>query len=141
MIAGSWIHDGVLGASMWHAGSSFRIVLGPMSNHDYQRFLPGSAPFRDLVALVSRFAGPSAGEFDVELRLREADVVPARVCLPPDKSASEVSDLVPSIQTQLGRYGWLERATRGGTTPRRGYRSAVFRGGESSDACGRSRAS
>ncbi|NTV94550.1 MAG: type VI secretion system baseplate subunit TssG [Thiobacillus sp.] len=56
----------VLGERMWDAQSKFRIVLGPLSLADYERFLPGRVSLRRLADWISNYVGY---EFHWDLRL------------------------------------------------------------------------
>ncbi|AET92511.1 type VI secretion protein [Burkholderia sp. YI23] len=63
----------MLGARVFDRQHKFRIVLGPLSLHDYARFLPDGASLVRLVDWV-RFYVRDPLEWDVNLQLRRADV-------------------------------------------------------------------
>lgn len=73
-----------IGTEVWDHQSKFRIVLGPLSREDHERFQPGQPALTQLIAIVQRYAGP---ELDWELRLQARGFTP----------------------TQLGLYGTLGR--------------------------------
>jgi type VI secretion system protein ImpH len=65
--------DAVIGERTWHAQSRFRVVLGPLSFGDYERFLPrgrSSRPLHDLVKLYVGFEH----SWEVKLVLKKDEV-------------------------------------------------------------------
>lgn len=136
------LDDGVIGSFMWHAGSALRIVLGPMSNRDYERLLPGGAAFRDVTVMVRRFVGPAISDIDIELRLWKSEASRPRLSGPRRGAVREDLEMVPSIQTRLGRYGWLpavaprdgSRADSARPSSQCGYHAAVFRCADATSA-------
>jgi type VI secretion system protein ImpH len=58
--------DAVIGDRTWHAQSRFRVVLGPLSFEEYERFLPSGASSRALHDLIRLYVGV---EFSWEVRL------------------------------------------------------------------------
>lgn len=56
----------VLGRRVFSRSHKFRVVMGPLSEGDFARFLPGSAGLAQLKALVRAYAGPQLA-WDVEL--------------------------------------------------------------------------
>ena len=74
----------VLGRRVFSRSHKFRVVMGPLRERDFARFLPGSAGLAQLTALVQAYAGPQLA-WDLEL-------IPA-------------SDAV--VQLRLGRDGRL----------------------------------
>jgi type VI secretion system protein ImpH len=82
----------VVGARAWQCNHKFRIVLGPLSRDELQRFLPGAPNLERLTALVRSYVGRELA-WDVRLTL-----------------APDASD-----QLQLargGRMGWNTRLGR-----------------------------
>lgn len=65
----------LLGARVWDCQHKFRIVVGPLSRADYERFLPGGASLKRLVDWVRNYARDGL-DWDVRLVLREKDVPP-----------------------------------------------------------------
>lgn len=47
----------ILGTNVWGRQHKFRIILGPLTQKDYERFLPAGDQFRRLVALVRNYVG------------------------------------------------------------------------------------
>ena len=75
-----------VGERVWGGQHKFRVVCGPLKEHDFERFLPGGDALTKLVATVRNYTGD---ELDWELRL----LVAAR-------------DL-PSVQLgEAGQLGW-----------------------------------
>ncbi|MGQ7246812.1 type VI secretion system baseplate subunit TssG [Halomonas sp. V046] len=87
----------VTGSRVWDYQSCVRVVLGPLSRPDYQRFLPGQADHPRLVELIRFYLGAEL-DFEIELDLG-ADQVPA-------------ARLGGSDGVSLGRLGWLGRRAR-----------------------------
>jgi type VI secretion system protein ImpH len=66
--------DVVIGERLWDCQGKFRIVLGPLSFEDYQRFLPDGRSYRKLADLVRLYIGVElASDFQLVLR---RDAVP-----------------------------------------------------------------
>jgi type VI secretion system protein ImpH len=63
----------MLGARVFDRQHKFRIVLGPLSTADFERFLPGGASLARLVDWVRLYVRDPL-EWDVNLQLRQADV-------------------------------------------------------------------
>ncbi|MFL9900648.1 type VI secretion system baseplate subunit TssG [Paraburkholderia fungorum] len=63
----------LLGARVWDCQHKFRIVIGPLSRADYERFLPGGESLKRLVDWVRNYARDGL-DWDLRLVLREADV-------------------------------------------------------------------
>ncbi|KVZ32068.1 type VI secretion protein [Burkholderia ubonensis] len=63
----------LLGARVWDGQHKFRIVVGPLSIADYERFLPGGDSLRRLVDWVRNYARDGL-DWDVNLQLRQQDV-------------------------------------------------------------------
>jgi type VI secretion system protein ImpH len=56
----------VLGRRVFSRSHKFRVVMGPLREADFSRFLPGSPGLAQLVALVTAYAGPQLA-WDLEL--------------------------------------------------------------------------
>jgi type VI secretion system protein ImpH len=56
----------VLGRRVFSRSHKFRVVLGPLREADFSRFLPGSSGLAQLSALVTAYAGPQLA-WDLEL--------------------------------------------------------------------------
>lgn len=56
----------VLGRRVYSRSSKFRVVMGPLAEPDFTRFLPGTAGLTQLSALVRAYAGPELA-WDLEL--------------------------------------------------------------------------
>ena len=80
----------VIGERVWDCQHKFRIVMGPMSLAEFQRFLPGSASLRRLVAWVRNYVGDEL-LWDLNLILKKEEVPP----------------LVLGAETRLGWTTWL----------------------------------
>jgi type VI secretion system protein ImpH len=63
-----------LGGRVWLRQSRFRVVLGPLARHQFERVAPGGAAVAALVALVRGYAGDELS-WEVLLKL-ESDAVP-----------------------------------------------------------------
>jgi type VI secretion system protein ImpH len=68
----------VLGRAVWDCQHKFRIVIGPVGFDDYERFMPGGASMRRLVAWVRNYAGLSL-DWDVRLVLKKEEQPPLRL--------------------------------------------------------------
>jgi type VI secretion system protein ImpH len=90
--------DAVLGRRAWDPHAAFEVELGPLSLGEYVRFLPDGGGWASLCALVRLWsaAGPA---FTVRLRLRSAEVPPAR--------------LGTRAGARLGWTSWLRTRPRG----------------------------
>jgi type VI secretion system protein ImpH len=65
--------DAVIGERTWHAQSRFRVVLGPLSFRDYERFLPRGKSSRALHDLIRLYVGVEHS-WEVKLVLKKAEV-------------------------------------------------------------------
>jgi type VI secretion system protein ImpH len=65
--------DAVIGERTWHAQSRFRVVLGPLSFRDYERFLPRGRSARALHDLVKLYVGMEHS-WEVKLVLKKEEV-------------------------------------------------------------------
>ncbi|SPB13811.1 type VI secretion protein [Caballeronia novacaledonica] len=63
----------MLGARVFDRQHKFRVVLGPLSMRDYERFLPGGASLTQLVDWVRLYVRDPL-DWDVNLQLQRADV-------------------------------------------------------------------
>ena len=70
--------DAVAGAQVWDCSSRFRLVLGPLSLADYQRFLPNTSGHQELRDLVALYVGPE-WDWELQLVLRAAEAPAARL--------------------------------------------------------------
>lgn len=68
----------VLGGRIWDRQHKFRVVLGPLTLTQYERFLPGGRPLRQLVDWVRFYFGFEL-DWDVQLRLAAAQVPALRL--------------------------------------------------------------
>lgn len=69
--------DAVLGEKVWDCQSKFRLILGPLSLADYERFLPNGRGYRKLRDLVKLYIGVEL-DWDLQLVLKREEV-PAAV--------------------------------------------------------------
>ena len=65
--------DALVGRQVWDIDGTFRIVLGPLSYSDYEKFLPGTAELGRLCQFARLFA-PSHLQFFVRLELMSDEV-------------------------------------------------------------------
>jgi type VI secretion system protein ImpH len=65
--------DAVVGERTWHAQSRFRVVLGPLSFREYERFLPRGRSSRALHDLVKLYVGMEHS-WEVKLVLKKEEV-------------------------------------------------------------------
>jgi len=65
--------DAVIGERTWHTQSRFRVVLGPLSFNDYERFLPRGRSARALHDLVKLYVGVEHS-WEVKLVLKKDEV-------------------------------------------------------------------
>ena len=65
--------DAVIGERTWHAQSRFRVVLGPLSFRDYERFLPRGHSASALHDLVKLYVGMEHS-WEVKLVLKKEEV-------------------------------------------------------------------
>ena len=63
----------ILGEAVWDCQSKFRIILGPLSLVDYQRFLPGGAGLKHLKSIVRNFIGDELS-WDINLILDKREI-------------------------------------------------------------------
>ena len=80
----------VIGERAWDCQYKFRILMGPMTLAEFQRFLPGADSLRRLVAWVRNYVGEEL-LWDVNLILKKEEVPP----------------LVLGAETRLGWTSWL----------------------------------
>jgi type VI secretion system protein ImpH len=88
---------GVLGGRVWDRQHKFRIRLGPLTLEEYESFLPGGMPLKELVDWVRLYLCFEL-DWDVRLVLRRA----------------EVPDLTLDGARQLGWTTWLGRRRSAG---------------------------
>jgi type VI secretion system protein ImpH len=69
-----------IGRRVYERQHKFRLVLGPLERHDYDRFMPGGAFQASLIRLVARYVGQDLS-WDVRLVLHEPDRKPIRLGL------------------------------------------------------------
>ena len=65
--------DAVLGERTWHAQSRFRVLIGPLSFRDYERFLPRGRSSRALHDLIRLYVGMEHS-WEVKLVLKRQEV-------------------------------------------------------------------
>jgi len=65
--------DAVLGERTWHAQSRFRVVIGPLSFRDYERFLPRGGSSRPLHDLIRLYVGVEHS-WEIKLVLKKTEV-------------------------------------------------------------------
>ena len=70
--------NATVGRSVWGAQSRFRIVVGPMSLKQFERFLPGSAALKQLAAMVRGYVGFEL-QWDLQLILKRSEVPGAQL--------------------------------------------------------------
>lgn len=68
----------ILGEAVWDCQSKFRIILGPLSLIDYQRFLPGGTGLKHLKSIVRNFIGDELS-WDINLILRKNEIPELRL--------------------------------------------------------------
>jgi type VI secretion system protein ImpH len=68
----------VLGRRIWDRRQTFRLTLGPLSQEDYVRLLPGGASLRRLEAVVKNYVGLTL-RWEVRLVLRREEIPPLRL--------------------------------------------------------------
>jgi type VI secretion system protein ImpH len=68
----------VLGKSVWDCQHKFRIVIGPVGYHDYQRLLPGGESMQRLLAWVKNYVGLTL-DWDVRVILKKEEMPPLRL--------------------------------------------------------------
>jgi type VI secretion system protein ImpH len=90
----------ILGRSVWGAQSRFRIIVGPMSLPEFERFLPGHEALTQLDAMVRGYVGYEL-HWDLQLVLACAAVPAARLGAAPAGAG-----------TRLGWTSWLGSASR-----------------------------
>jgi type VI secretion system protein ImpH len=86
----------ILGAHAWQRQTKFRVVLGPLKEHEFQSLLPGGERLKRLSALVRNYVGDSLN-WDVRLFL--------------DKRVSQPFRL--DRITRLGWTSWLGHCPEG----------------------------
>ncbi len=70
--------DAVLGEKVWDCQSKFRLILGPLSLADYQRFLPNGPGYGKLRDLVKLYIGLEL-DWDLQLVLKKEQVPVTRL--------------------------------------------------------------
>jgi type VI secretion system protein ImpH len=80
----------IIGARVWSRNAKFRLIIGPVTLAEYQRFLPGQPSMAKLAAIVRNYVG-DALDYDVNVVLKAGDV--------PQSVLGQV--------TQLGQTSWL----------------------------------
>jgi type VI secretion system protein ImpH len=65
--------DAVIGERTWHAQSRFRVVIGPLSFRDYERFLPRGRSSRPLHDLIRLYVGVEYS-WEIKLGLKKQEV-------------------------------------------------------------------
>jgi type VI secretion system protein ImpH len=65
--------DAVIGERTWNAQSRFRVVIGPLSFGDYERFLPRGRSSRALHDLIRLYVGVEHS-WEIKLVLKKQDV-------------------------------------------------------------------
>jgi type VI secretion system protein ImpH len=65
--------DAVIGERTWHAQSRFRVVIGPLSFRDYERFLPRGRSSRSLHDLIKLYVGVEHS-WEIKLVLKKDQV-------------------------------------------------------------------
>ena len=65
--------DAVLGAHVRGAQHRFRLRIGPLTRHEFNRFLPGGAALKQLVSAVKLYVGEEKA-WDVQLVLKKDEV-------------------------------------------------------------------
>jgi type VI secretion system protein ImpH len=63
----------ILGQRRADISGAFRVIIGPVTINDYERFLPNKPYYNDLIHLVNMFVSQLM-DWDIELRLRAIDV-------------------------------------------------------------------
>ena len=63
----------ILGTSVWSAGHTLQLCLGPLSFSDYCSFLPGSKRLEQLATVVRNYVGDEFG-WNVRLVLKQSEV-------------------------------------------------------------------
>lgn len=74
-VQGALGHDAGLGSAVWSRSAKFRLRIGPLSQDEYLRLLPGGAALPRLVAAVRAHAGDEM-DWDANLVLRAQEVPP-----------------------------------------------------------------
>lgn len=65
-------HSTRVGTQVWDRTSKFRVIIGPVTLADYERFLPGGDHLTRLIELVQRYAGLELS-WDIRLILRDCE--------------------------------------------------------------------
>lgn len=63
----------ILGEAVWDRQSKFRIILGPLTLLDYQRFLPGGTGLKRLKSVVRNYIGDELS-WDINLILKKEEI-------------------------------------------------------------------
>ncbi len=64
----------VLGTAYFDRAGKFRVVVGPLSLEDYERFLPGTKNISEMKELIKSYL-PDPLDFDIEVRLQSRDLI------------------------------------------------------------------
>ena len=62
----------IIGRRVWDCQSKFRIVIGPVDYHAYQRFLPGGTSLPKLISAVRTYIGDEL-DWDLQLVLKRSE--------------------------------------------------------------------
>jgi type VI secretion system protein ImpH len=68
----------ILGTTVWDAQIKFRLCIGPLTYTEFCDFLPIGSALPVLLRMI-RFTVPQHLEFDIQLRLKAAEVPPCRL--------------------------------------------------------------
>ena len=106
-----------LGRSVWDCQHKFRIVIGPMNDEEYQRFIPGGDSLRRLLAWVRQYVGLTL-DWDVQLILQQAQIPPLRlgsgvrlgwssrlISKPPDRDCAQMLIGKSAIENSITQAG------------------------------------
>ena len=84
----------LVGERIWDCQQKFRISLGPLSLHEYQRMLPGSESLNRLIAWVRWYVGKEL-KWDLQLKLKP----------------KEIPNTILDGSPRLGLTSWLQSQT------------------------------
>lgn len=88
----------LLGRRVWNVQHSVRLTLGPLSQAELMRFLPGTTAWRSVTRLVDDYLG-CCFEWDLQLLLAPSENIRLRLgACPPLGQASWLSSARPSTQ-------------------------------------------
>lgn len=85
--------DTIIGKRVWYSQGKFRIKLGPLNQHQFRQFLPGSSGLKKLKQLTNAYIGPELS-FDIQL-ISETHEIPA-------------CELHHNEPPRLGYFTWLK---------------------------------